>query len=287
MMSFSADAAKPIGFVVRDAQTADAAGIAAIGIAAVPQTYQDICDEAVVRSIVAQSYAVDALAACIGRCARNDDAHFLVAVRAGTIVGFLHYDCDGAAPELHRIYLQPAEKRKGIGSALIGELHARLAPGAGYVLMAIVANAPAVAFYRHHGLVEEARVDGPTYMHEQMGVDFPPDAAPAPALILRFTKDAPTGGIEMEQYMVERHLPDFPADQLPAAAAAAKEKAGELSAEGVDVRYLRSTYIPEGERCYCLFEGASVEAVAEVQRRAGLPYETIHNAAFLTAEDVS
>jgi hypothetical protein len=88
------------------------------------------------------------------------------------------------------------------------------------------------------------------------------------------------------QYMVERHLPDFPPDQLPGAAAAAKEKSAELSSEGQDVRYLRSTYVPEGEKCFCLFEGASREVVEEVQRRAGLPFEKIHDAAFLTADDV-
>jgi len=90
----------------------------------------------------------------------------------------------------------------------------------------------------------------------------------------------------MVQYMVERHLPDFPPDQLPAAAAAAKEKSAELSNEGQDVRYVRSTYVPEGEKCYCLFEGVSREAVEDVQKRAGLPYEKVHEAAFLTAEDV-
>ena len=90
----------------------------------------------------------------------------------------------------------------------------------------------------------------------------------------------------MPQYMVERHLPDFPPEQLPAAAAAAKAKSEELTAEGRDVRYVRSTYLPAGEKCYCLFEGESAGAVEEVQQRAGLPYETIHEAAFLTAEDV-
>lgn len=90
----------------------------------------------------------------------------------------------------------------------------------------------------------------------------------------------------MPQYMVERHLPDFPPDQLPGAAAAAKEKSAELSNEGQDVRYVRSTYVPEGEKCFCLFEGVSREAVEDVQKRAGLPYEKIHEAAFLTAEDV-
>lgn len=90
----------------------------------------------------------------------------------------------------------------------------------------------------------------------------------------------------MSQYMVERHLPDFPPDQLPGAAAAAKQKSAEMTAEGREVRYIRSTYVPEGEKCFCLFEGSSKEAVEEVQRRAGLPYERIHAAAFLTAEDV-
>lgn len=174
--------------VVRDAEPSDAAAIAAIGMAAVPQTYKDLCEEAVVRNIVEQSYALDALAACIARCAHADDAHFLVAESTGRIVGFLHYDCEGPEPELHRIYLDPAVKRKGIGSTLVAELHARLDAGASYILMVIADNHPAVAFYRRHGLVDEAHVDGPTYMHEQMGVNFPADTAPLPALVLRFTK---------------------------------------------------------------------------------------------------
>ena len=90
----------------------------------------------------------------------------------------------------------------------------------------------------------------------------------------------------MPQFMVERHLPDFPPEQLPGAAAAAKAKSAELTSEGQDVRYVRSTYIPEGEKCYCLFEGESRDAVEDVQKRAGLPYEKIHEAAFLTSEDV-
>jgi Protein of unknown function (DUF4242) len=92
--------------------------------------------------------------------------------------------------------------------------------------------------------------------------------------------------VNVTQYMVERHLPGFPPEQLPAAAAAAKEKSAELTGEGREVRYLRSTYIPEGEKCFCLFEGSSREAVEEVQKRANIPYEKIYGAAFLTAEDL-
>ncbi len=90
----------------------------------------------------------------------------------------------------------------------------------------------------------------------------------------------------MAQYMVERHLPGFPPDQLPGAAAAAKQTSAEMSNEGQDVQYVRSTWVAEGEKCYCLFEGPSREAVEEVQKRAGIPYEKVHDAAFLTAEDV-
>ena len=90
----------------------------------------------------------------------------------------------------------------------------------------------------------------------------------------------------MKQYMVERHLPNFPPAQLPAAAKAAKDSAAALSTEGPQVKYVRSTYVAEGEKCFCLFEGESSEAVAEVQRRAKLPYLKIHEAAFLTAADV-
>jgi len=91
---------------------------------------------------------------------------------------------------------------------------------------------------------------------------------------------------DMPQYMVERRLQGFPPEQLPVAAAAAKHAAEELSAEGTDVQYVRSTYLPGTEQCYCLFEAVSREAVERTQAQAGLPYEQIHDAAFLTADQV-
>jgi ribosomal protein S18 acetylase RimI-like enzyme len=184
---FVTDAAREL--FVRDADPADAEAIAEIGRVAVPDTYKDIIrDASVMDAIVAQSYALAALRRCIGRCAQDEDAHFLVAERAGRILGYLHYDCVGRVPELHRIYVDPTRKRQGIGSALLRELHARLDVGTSYVLMVVAANRPAVSFYEHHGFVEAERVDGVAYMHEQMGVDFPPGTPDVPALILRFTK---------------------------------------------------------------------------------------------------
>jgi ribosomal protein S18 acetylase RimI-like enzyme len=173
---------------VRDADPADAAGVAVIGFAAIPETFRGIVDSVVLRNIVEQSYSIDSLRACIARCRDAGDAHFIVAELDDRVVGFLHYDCEGADPELHRIYIEPALKRKGIGGALLRELHQRLAPAGTYILMVIAANLPAVTFYRRHGFTEEAKVDGPTYMSEHMGVIFPAGTQPAPALVLRFTK---------------------------------------------------------------------------------------------------
>lgn len=180
------------GTRVREAVVADAAGIAAIGRRAVPDTYRTLCAPAVIRSIVEQAYAPAALRECIERCSEAGDAHFLVAEEAGVVVAFLHYDCDGSQPELHRIYIDPDRKRSGIGSRLLEELHRRLEPQASYVLMVVADNLPAVAFYSRHGFQEEAQVDGVDYMRERMGVEFPEGAAPVPALVLRFTMADPT-----------------------------------------------------------------------------------------------
>jgi ribosomal protein S18 acetylase RimI-like enzyme len=181
--------------IVRDAGAADAEAVASIGRVAVPATYKDLIDNAAVMdAIVEQSYALDALRECIVRCARAVDAHFLVAERDGRAVGFLHYDCEGREPELHRIYVEPKQKRRGIGSALLQELHRRIAPGDSYILMVVAANRPAVAFYKRHGFAEAARVDGVAYMHEQMGVEFAAGASRVPALILRFTKPRRAAG---------------------------------------------------------------------------------------------
>lgn len=180
------DPAVDIG--VREARESDAGAVSRIGREAVPRTFAAIIpDPVVVETIVAQSYVEPAVAASIARCADAGDAAFLVAEKAGRVVGFLHYDEFGPEPELHRLYLDPACLRRGVGSALMRELHSRIGTGASYVLMVVAANEPAVAFYRRHGLVVERHVDGPRHMHEQMGVEFPPGTPQVPAFVMRYT----------------------------------------------------------------------------------------------------
>lgn len=166
---------------------ADAEAIAAIGRVAFPAVHEPIVGAAAAAAVVEQTYSLEALGACITRCALADDAHFLVAEREGRVVGYLHYDCEAAEPELHRIYVDPGRKRGGIGSSLLRELHDRLGPGTSYILMVAEANRAALGFYRRHGFVEHARVDGSRHYRDTMGVELAADAPAVAALVLRFT----------------------------------------------------------------------------------------------------
>ena len=90
----------------------------------------------------------------------------------------------------------------------------------------------------------------------------------------------------MAKYMVERHLPGIKPDELAAAAARAKATTAEMTAEGTPVRYLRSTFVPGEEKCFCLFEGPSEEAVIEANRRAEIPLERVVEAMHIASEDL-
>jgi ribosomal protein S18 acetylase RimI-like enzyme len=182
--------AEPVDALVRDATPNDAAAVARIGQAAFTDLHRGLLADIVIEAVVAQTYSVDALTGCISRCAQAPDAHFLVAERESEIVGYLHFDSEGDEPELHRIYVEPNRKRGGIGTTLLREHHHRLGPGGSYILLVLAANEGAIAFYGRHGLVEEAHVDAVAFYREHMAVEFPPDASPVPALVLRYTAPA-------------------------------------------------------------------------------------------------
>ena len=184
------DGAQSTQLVVRAATAADAPAISAIGSVGFPAVHNDIVGPAFAAAVVEQTYSIAALTECIARCRNDDDAEFLVAEAGGEVLGYLHYDCDGAEPELHRIYVDLQRKRGGVGSALLRELHARLRPGSSYVLLVAEENTDAQGFYERHGLIVDRRIDGPSYFSAAMSldVDSPPPAAEA--LLMRFTKDS-------------------------------------------------------------------------------------------------
>ncbi len=90
----------------------------------------------------------------------------------------------------------------------------------------------------------------------------------------------------MAKYMVERHLPGIKPEELAAAAARAKATTAEMSEEGTPVRYLRSTFVPGEEKCYCLFEGPSEVAVRQANERAEIPLESITEALHIASEEL-
>ena len=90
----------------------------------------------------------------------------------------------------------------------------------------------------------------------------------------------------MPKYMVERHLPGISPDQLQAAAARAKSTTAEMTQEGTPVRYLRSTFVPGEEKCFCLFDGPSADAVKQANERAEIPFERIVDAMHIASEDL-
>jgi len=86
----------------------------------------------------------------------------------------------------------------------------------------------------------------------------------------------------MPVYMVERDLPGVKMEQLAAAQKRAIEAGKELTAQGKEVRYIRSTFVPGQNKCMCLFEAPNPENVREANERAQIPFTRIVEAMDLT-----
>ena len=74
----------------------------------------------------------------------------------------------------------------------------------------------------------------------------------------------------MPTYLLEAYLPRSRAQTARAAGKRARAAAEELSREGTAIRYVRTTFLPEDETCFHLFDAVSAAAVEMVGRRAGL-----------------
>lgn len=83
----------------------------------------------------------------------------------------------------------------------------------------------------------------------------------------------------MKSYLVESYVA-----RSPAALVASREQARELAELGVDIRYVRSMYLPADEVAFHLFEAPSAAALEEAGRRAALEFERIVEAVEGSAE---
>jgi hypothetical protein len=86
----------------------------------------------------------------------------------------------------------------------------------------------------------------------------------------------------MPVYMVDRDLPGIKMEQLGAAQKAAIELGKKMTAQGKNVRYIRSAFVPEEAHCMCLFEAANPEIVKELNETAKIPFKRIVEAMDLT-----
>ena len=88
----------------------------------------------------------------------------------------------------------------------------------------------------------------------------------------------------MAVYMVERELPGVTMDQLSAAQKAAIETSNRFTANGSDVRYIRTTFVPNEAHCMCLFEADNADVVRAVNEAAQIPFTRIVEALDLTPQ---
>jgi uncharacterized protein DUF4242 len=79
-------------------------------------------------------------------------------------------------------------------------------------------------------------------------------------------------------YLVEAYMPRSHAQEARAAGSRARSVADELSREGTPVRYVRTTFLPDDETCFHLFDALSADAVEEVSRRAKLGHARVVSA---------
>jgi len=86
----------------------------------------------------------------------------------------------------------------------------------------------------------------------------------------------------MAVYMVERDLPGVTMEQLGAAQKAAIETGKQFTDEGKNVRYIRTTFVPNEAKCMCLFEADNADLVREVNETAQIPFTRIVEAMDLT-----
>ena len=77
------------------------------------------------------------------------------------------------------------------------------------------------------------------------------------------------------RFLVERYISGITEDQVASGAGRLKEAAEQMVREGIDVRYLGSTFVPSEGSVFSLFQASSREGVEEANRRARFPFHRI------------
>jgi hypothetical protein len=82
----------------------------------------------------------------------------------------------------------------------------------------------------------------------------------------------------VKTFLAELYLSRSAQDELGRRSEIVRQAAEQLTAEGKQISYERTLFVPEDESCFYVFTGQQTDDVAEVCRRAGIPYERITEA---------
>lgn len=79
----------------------------------------------------------------------------------------------------------------------------------------------------------------------------------------------------MPAFLAELYIPRTQAASTTASATRARDAAQELNRQGIQIRYLRSIFVPDDETCFQMYRAGSIQAVRDLGARAGLQFEHI------------
>jgi hypothetical protein len=79
----------------------------------------------------------------------------------------------------------------------------------------------------------------------------------------------------MLEYIAERYEPGATREQVEADASRLADAAGKLNAEGHEIEFLGSTFVPGDEACLSRFGSSSAELVEAAHRLAAVPLERV------------
>lgn len=136
---------------IRHAEPEDAEEIQKVALDSWKDTYGQILSKETIEEVIADWYDIDGLQE------QANHPIFYVAEVKGDVVGFVHATVneEGKAT-LHRIYLEPKEQGKGIGSGLYQKAENDLKKKADKVELEVLAeNQKGISFYQKQGFEEK------------------------------------------------------------------------------------------------------------------------------------
>ena len=90
----------------------------------------------------------------------------------------------------------------------------------------------------------------------------------------------------MRAFLVERYIPGVDLQDLLKGIGRVEAETAAMRQRGFDLEYLRSTFLPDDEACFCEFEASGLDLIAKACDSGGLPYARISEIVRISRADV-